>query len=102
MKKLILLAVAMMAFCALFIVMTGDVYNVEHKLYRTISNPEEYRIKIEEGGEHINIDNFRIEGDTVRFTVHALSEGKAQVLLYREEDTGTEFTYYVHKTGFIT
>ena len=102
MKKMILLAVIMIVFCAVFIVATGDVYYVEHNFYRQLSNPEDYRIEIEEGSEHINIENFRVESDKVKFTVHALSEGKAVVDVYQEESTGTVFIFYVHKTGFIT
>ena len=101
--KLILLAVVMIFFCFIYIVIKGDVFYAEYSFYyQEISNPEEYSIKIEQGSEHISVEDFRFEGNTVKFTVHALSEGKAEVWLCGSDDYANIFVFYVNRFGFIT
>ena len=102
MKKLFLLAVIMIMFCSVYIIIRGDTYDAEYQLYYNITvNPDTTRYVIEQEGECISIENFRIEDDTIKFSVRALSEGKAGVWVFGE-DLGSYFTFYVHKLGFIT
>ena len=103
MKKLILLAVIFIIICAVYIAARGDVYYAEHSYYTDITDPDSYHFRIGEGSECISVDDFRIEGNAAKFTVHALREGKAEVSVYREnDDSYTLLIFYVHKFGLIT
>ena len=103
MKKLILLAIVMIIFCAVYIIAKGDVYYAKHSYYADIQDPDSYHLRIDEGNEYISVDDFRIEDNTAKFTVHALSEGKAEVSVYREnDDSYAVMIFYVHKFGLIT
>lgn len=104
MKKLILPAIAliMALVCFVYIVIRGDSYEEEYTYFHSLDNTDDYTYVIEQDDEYIRLENFRIEGSTVRFTVNAVSPGKADVLVYGSEMSTPMFTYYVHKSGFIT
>ncbi len=99
MKKMILLALAMAAICFAYILIRGDRYEVDYKIYYNLENP---RIEISKGSDHIEVSNVKVEDGTIRFTVQALSAGEAEVSIYGDNGYRNLFIFYVHKAGFIT
>ena len=101
MKKLILAILLFIAAVA-YIIITGGTYEAEYQLYYYEKDISEIRCEIPSGSEVISVDGLRLEENAIRYTVKALSYGKAEVHIYTSDDVCHVNYFYVHKLGFIT
>ena len=99
MKKL-LIAVGLGLAAFVYIVLRGGSYNAE--LYRYGKDNAEIRdFEIEQDHEVIKIENLRMEDKVIKFTVTAVSPGKATVVINWDEYSSIEI-YYVNRLGVVT
>ncbi len=98
-KILIALGLALAAF--IYIIMSGGTYESSRNVYIKPGENTKPEYEIEQGGDVIRITDFRLEGENIKYTVHAIKKGKATVWI-DIGDSKQISTYYVHPTGVIT
>ena len=100
MKKL-LIAVGLTIAAFIYIIYNGGTYNAEIKPYYRQAFSGELTAAIEEGEGVISVENLREEKGVIKYTVHAVTKGRAEILIQYGDYT-TFVTYYVNSLGVVT
>ena len=105
MKKLIL-ALILIVISAAVIILRGGTYDESITLRNNEPSMDQYTLRIVQGDGCIKIDSVRIDGDELKYTVHAVAPGKVELQIDGPTENGIDYTdvrfYFVHKTGVVT